>query len=45
MTSAPSLGILELSDRGAGFVRRRQFSYLAEDGDLCARCEDVVNGQ
>jgi len=34
MTSAPSLGILELSDRGAGFVRRRQFSYLAEDGDL-----------
>jgi transcription termination factor Rho len=34
MTSPPSLGILDLSDRGAGFLRRRQFSYLAEDGDL-----------
>ncbi len=34
MTSPPSLGILDLSDRGAGFVRRREFSYLAEDGDL-----------
>ena len=34
MTTANSLGILDLSDRGAGFVRRRQFSYLAEDGDL-----------
>jgi transcription termination factor Rho len=33
MTS-PSLGILELSDRGAGFLRRRQFSYLPEDGDI-----------
>ncbi len=34
MTDNSSLGILELTDRGAGFVRRRQFSYLAEDGDL-----------
>ncbi|HTS88529.1 MAG TPA: transcription termination factor Rho [Gemmatimonadales bacterium] len=34
MTTANPLGILDLSDRGAGFVRRRQFSYLAEDGDL-----------
>jgi transcription termination factor Rho len=33
MTETTSLGILELSDRGAGFIRRRQFSYLAEDGD------------
>ncbi|MBK6422449.1 MAG: transcription termination factor Rho [Gemmatimonadetes bacterium] len=33
MTTPPSLGILELSDRGAGFVRRRQCSYLPEDGD------------
>lgn len=33
MTS-PLLGILELTDRGAGFVRRRQFSYLPEDGDF-----------
>lgn len=32
--TAPPLGILELTDRGAGFVRRRQFSYLPEDGDL-----------
>ncbi len=32
--TTPPLGILELSDRGAGFVRRRQFSYLAEDGDF-----------
>ena len=28
------LGILELTDRGAGFVRRRQYSYLPEDGDF-----------
>jgi transcription termination factor Rho len=34
MAPDSSLGILELSDRGAGFVRRRQFSYLAEEGDL-----------
>jgi len=34
MTFGPPLGILDLSDRGAGFLRRRQFSYLAEDGDL-----------
>jgi transcription termination factor Rho len=34
MSTATPLGILDLSDRGAGFVRRRQFSYLAEDGDL-----------
>ncbi len=34
MSSPPSLGILELTDRGAGFLRRRQFSYLAEDGDI-----------
>jgi len=34
MTTDSSLGILELTDRGAGFVRRRQYSYLAEDGDL-----------
>ena len=33
MTSGPSLGVLELGDRGAGFVRRRQFAYLAADGD------------
>lgn len=34
MSTPPSLGILELADRGAGFIRRRQFSYLAEDGDF-----------
>jgi transcription termination factor Rho len=34
MTTHSSLGILDLTDRGAGFVRRRQFSYLPEDGDL-----------
>ena len=34
MTTNSSLGILELTDRGAGFVRRRQYSYLPEDGDL-----------
>jgi transcription termination factor Rho len=34
MSSTPPLGILDLADRGAGFVRRRQFSYLAEEGDL-----------
>src|SRR5512143_3242649 len=34
MTTDSSLGILELTDRGAGFVRRQQFSYLPEDGDL-----------
>jgi transcription termination factor Rho len=33
MNQSPSLGILELTDRSAGFVRRRQFSYLAENGD------------
>ena len=34
MTETTPLGILEITDRGAGFVRRRQFSYLPEDGDL-----------
>jgi transcription termination factor Rho len=34
MASDLSLGILDLSDRGAGFVRRREFAYLAEDGDF-----------
>jgi transcription termination factor Rho len=34
MTDTTPLGILEITDRGAGFVRRRQFSYLPEDGDL-----------
>jgi len=34
MTTDQSLGILDLVDRGAGFIRRRQFSYLAEDGDF-----------
>jgi transcription termination factor Rho len=34
MTTDSYLGILELTDRGAGFVRRRQYSYLAEDGDF-----------
>ncbi|HXI19788.1 MAG TPA: hypothetical protein VNH46_01805, partial [Gemmatimonadales bacterium] len=34
MSSAAPLGILELTDRGAGFLRRRQFSYLPGDGDL-----------
>jgi len=33
MTTPTPLGILELTDRGAGFVRRRQYSYLPEDGD------------
>ena len=34
MTDSNPLGILDLADRGAGFIRRRQFSYLAEDGDF-----------
>jgi Transcription termination factor len=34
MNDTTPLGILEVTDRGAGFVRRRQFSYLPEDGDL-----------
>jgi len=34
MTDNLFLGILDLTDRGAGFIRRRQFSYLAEDGDF-----------
>jgi len=34
MTDSAPLGVLDLTDRGAGFVRRRQFSYLAEDGDF-----------
>jgi transcription termination factor Rho len=34
MTDATPLGILDITDRGAGFVRRRQFSYLPEEGDL-----------
>ena len=34
MTARNSLGLLDLVDRGAGFIRRRQFSYLPEDGDL-----------
>ena len=34
MNDTTPLGILEITDRGAGFVRRRQFSYLPEDGDL-----------
>jgi transcription termination factor Rho len=34
MTQSNPLGVLELADRGAGFVRRRQFSYLPEDGDF-----------
>jgi transcription termination factor Rho len=34
MADEPSLGILELTDRGAGFVRRRRYSYLPEDGDF-----------
>jgi transcription termination factor Rho len=33
MSTPPSLGILELSDRGAGFIRRRETAYLPEDGD------------
>jgi transcription termination factor Rho len=32
-SDSSALGILELSDRGAGYVRRRQFSYLPEEGD------------
>ncbi len=34
MTDSNPLGILDLGDRGAGFIRRRQFSYLAEEGDF-----------
>lgn len=34
MTDSVPLGVLDLGDRGAGFIRRRQFSYLAEDGDF-----------
>jgi transcription termination factor Rho len=34
MNIASSHGILDLNDRGAGFVRRRQHSYLPEDGDF-----------
>jgi transcription termination factor Rho len=34
MDNSAPLGILELTDRGAGFVRRRQYSYLPEEGDL-----------
>jgi transcription termination factor Rho len=34
MENTTALGILELSDRGAGFVRRRQHSYLPNDDDF-----------
>jgi transcription termination factor Rho len=34
MNIASSHGILDLNDRGAGFIRRRHHSYLAEDGDF-----------
>jgi transcription termination factor Rho len=33
MPDNPSLGVLELTERGAGFIRRRQLSYLPGDGD------------
>jgi transcription termination factor Rho len=33
MPDPTSVGVLELTDRGAGFLRRRQYSYLPEDGD------------
>ncbi len=34
MTDNPPLGVLELTDRKSGFLRRRQHSYLAESGDV-----------
>jgi transcription termination factor Rho len=34
MTDAPSLGVLDLLPGGAGFLRRREASYLPDDGDV-----------
>ncbi len=34
MTDEASLGVLELTSRGAGFLRRREAAYLPSDGDI-----------
>jgi transcription termination factor Rho len=34
MSTDTPLGIFDTTDRGAGFLRRREHSYLAEDGDI-----------
>lgn len=34
MVKEASLGILEVLDNGAGFIRRRQSSYMPSDGDI-----------
>ncbi len=34
MIAPNSLGILDLIDKGAGFIRRREASYLPSDGDI-----------
>ena len=34
MTDEPPLGVLELTSRGAGFLRRRENAYLPADGDV-----------
>ena len=49
------LGVLELSGRGAGFLRRREAGYLPANGDVhvaervlrqyCLRAGDVIEGQ
>jgi len=32
--TAPALGVLDIPERGAAFLRRRSESYLPADGDL-----------
>ena len=34
MPDEPPLGVLELTSRGAGFLRRRENAYLPSDGDV-----------
>ena len=34
MPAEPPLGVLELTSRGAGFLRRRENAYLPSDGDV-----------
>lgn len=37
MTNDNASGILELTDNGAGFLRRREANYLPSNGDLYVR--------
>jgi transcription termination factor Rho len=34
VTEAPAIGVLELTPKGAGFIRRREHSYLPSRGDI-----------